>query len=57
MVIEELFKKYTGRFVLPGQQKFCRLEEFIEMVTDSGVVSDTFGAREIGIIYNLGMMT
>lgn len=57
MILNELFSKYTGRYVLPGQQKFCSLEEFIDMVTDSGVVSDSFGAREIGILYNLSMMT
>jgi hypothetical protein len=27
------------------------------MVTEAGVVNDTFGAREVGIIFNLSMMT
>ncbi len=31
--------------------------EFIEMVTDSGVVDDNFGTREISPLYNLAMMT
>ena len=33
------------------------MNEFIDLVTRSGVVDDTFGAREIGVIYNLSMMT
>ncbi|CDW74199.1 UNKNOWN [Stylonychia lemnae] len=39
------------------QLRFCRYEEFIDMITHSGVVSETFGSREIGIIFNLSMMT
>eukprot|EP00347_Sterkiella_histriomuscorum_P007316 403349416 len=54
MILDELFNKYTGRYVLPGQQKFCSLEEFIDMITHSGVVSDTFGSREIGILISRG---
>jgi hypothetical protein len=33
------------------------LEEFVSLVTESGVVDDNFGAREIGPQYNLSMMT
>ena len=33
------------------------LAEFINLVTISGVVDDNFGAREIGTIFNLSMMT
>lgn len=33
------------------------LNEFIDLVTSSGVVDDNFGAREIGTIFNLSMMT
>jgi hypothetical protein len=31
--------------------------EFIDLITNSGVIDDNFGAREIGTIYNLAMMT
>lgn len=34
-----------------------RLDEFVDMVTTSGVVDDTFGSREIGPLFNLSMMT
>ena len=33
------------------------MNEFIELVTNSKVVDDNFGAREIGILFNLSMMT
>jgi len=34
-----------------------RLNRLIDLITDSGVVNDNFGAKEIGVIYNLSMMT
>ena len=34
-----------------------RLNRFIDLITASGVCDDNFGAREIGVIYNLSMMT
>ena len=34
-----------------------RLNRLIDLITDSGVCDDNFGAREIGVIYNLSMMT
>ena len=34
-----------------------RLNRFIDLITASGVCDDNFGAREIGAIYNLSMMT
>ena len=33
------------------------LDEFIEMINMSGIISDTFGSREIGPLFNLSMMT
>lgn len=33
------------------------LDEFNEMITNAGVVSDTFGSREISPLFNLSMMT
>lgn len=34
-----------------------RLNKLIDLITESGVVNDSFGAKEIGVIYNLSMMT
>jgi hypothetical protein len=33
------------------------LEEFTEMIYYTGLVDDTFGAREISPLFNLSMMT
>ena len=33
------------------------LDEFVEMVSVSGVVDDSFGTREISPLFNLSMMT
>jgi hypothetical protein len=33
------------------------LDEFNEMITNAGVVSDTFGTREISPLFGLSMMT
>lgn len=33
------------------------LNEFINLITISGVVDDSFGAREIGTIFNMSMLT
>jgi len=56
-IIKELFKRYSGKYALPGKPKFVSMDEFIQMVNDTGVVDETFGAREIGILYNLSMFT
>ena len=33
------------------------LEEFIDMMSDSGLVDENFGIREIGPLWSLSMMT
>jgi hypothetical protein len=33
------------------------MNEFIDLVTKSGVIDDNFGAREIGVLFGLAMMT
>jgi hypothetical protein len=42
---------------LPNEENNISMNEFIELVTNSKVVDDNFGAREIGILFNLSMMT
>jgi hypothetical protein len=42
---------------LPGAPKFMSIEEFFQAIFETGVVSDSFGQREIGILYTLSMMT
>lgn len=56
-VLTALYTKYSGKYALPGAPKFMSLDEFTEMITNAGVVDDTFGAREIAPLFNLAMMT
>ena len=55
--IKTLYSKFSGKYALPGAPKFMSLEEFIALVSMSGVVDDKFGEREISPLYNLAMMT
>lgn len=55
--LKQLYGKYSGKYAMPGATKYMSMDEFIEMITTSGVVDDTFGAREISPFYNLAMMT
>jgi hypothetical protein len=55
--LKDIYKKYSGREVLPNEENNISMNEFIELVTNSKVVDDNFGAREIGILFNLSMMT
>lgn len=55
--LQEIYFRYYGKEALPGEPKFISMNEFIDLITRSGVIDDNFGAREIGIIYNLSMMT
>ena len=41
----------------PGDPKYLRLNKFIDLVTESGVCDADFGAREIGPLFNVSLMT
>lgn len=55
--VKTLYNLYSGRHSKPAEARFMCADEFIKMISDSGIVSDRFGNREIGIIFNLSMMT
>jgi len=55
--LKEIYAKHSGRESVPGEPKFMSMNEFIDLVTQSGVIDDNFGAREIGVLFNLSMMT
>lgn len=56
-VLRDIYRKFSGRDVMPNEEPNMSMQEFIDMVTATKVVDDTFGAREIGVIYNVSMMT
>lgn len=56
-VLRDIYRKFSGRDILPNEEPNMSMQEFIDMVTATKVVDDAFGAREIGVIYNVSMMT
>lgn len=55
--LKDIYARFSGRESNPGEPKFMCMNEFIDLITKSGVIDDNFGAREIGVIFNLSMMT
>lgn len=55
--LKDIYKKAAALDATPGEDYFMSLNEFIELVTASGVVDDNFSNREIGTVFNLSMMT
>ena len=56
LTLQDIYNHYAAP-ISPGDPKIMRLNRFIDLITASGVCDDNFGAREIGVIYNLSMMT
>jgi hypothetical protein len=56
-VLKDIYRKFSGRDVMPNEEPNMSMQEFIDMVTATKVVDESFGAREIGVIYNISMMT
>ena len=69
-LLKALYAQYSGKHTPPGKPKldfiniyiyiynrYMTEDEFQEMVIDSNVISDDFGAREISVHFCLAMMT
>jgi len=55
--VKNLYFHYSGKHSKPNESRFMCNDEFMKLFYDSGVVSDLFGTKELGIIFNLSMMT
>ena len=55
--MKDIYRIYSGKEVMPNEENNISMGEFIDLVTATKVVDDNFGAREIGILFNLSMMT
>lgn len=53
--LKDIFNQFTT--MIPNQDRFMRLQEFVKLVGSSGVVSSGFGAKEIGPLFNVSMQT
>ena len=45
--IKGMYDKFSGRFATPSSPNFMSLDEFFDVICQSGVVDETFGQREI----------
>ena len=56
--IKRLYEMYSGKHTLPGKTKFMSMDEFMVMISSTGILkSSTIGTSDIGSIYNVSMMT
>ena len=56
-LLKALFKKYSGKYTLPGKKPFMSLEEFRTLCIDAGLVGDNFATREIDVCFSQAMST
>lgn len=56
-LIQYTYSTYSRKNVKPGQKPFMCLDEFNDIIFKAGLLNDNFTAREIGIAFNLSMMT
>lgn len=58
-ILKRLFEKYSGKYVKPSKPRFVSIDEFICMISESGVLRYEVGHgnSEIGSQFNLAMMT
>jgi hypothetical protein len=55
-ILKDIYNTF-GKPVIVGKPKTLAWPDFVKMISDAGVIDDTFGAREIGTFYNLSMQT
>jgi hypothetical protein len=55
--VKALYFHYSGKHWKPHESRFMCNDEFSKLFFDSGIISDLFNSKELGIIFNLSMMT
>lgn len=56
-LFEYIYNSYGGTHRRPGDKMFMAVDEFEHILADAGLVSDSFGSRDINVCFNLSMMT
>ena len=56
IILDFIFKRYSGRKALPGQKPFMSLEEFRELCKDAKFENEKCGLRDIDLSFALAMM-
>lgn len=55
-VLKQLYKHNSGKKVLPGQQLFMSLEEFVALWRNADLVNDNLTAGDIQQCYSFSIM-
>ena len=56
--IKRLYDMYSGKFSLPGKQKFMSIDEFMEMISNTNILKIWgVGPADVGSWFNISIMT
>ena len=55
-VLDNIYKKYSGKKYIPGQKPFMSFEEFKKLCSDAGIMGN-LGDKELGILFGMAMTT
>ena len=55
--LREIYRKFSGKIAMPGAPKYMCCLEFEQLISETGCLSEKFGAKQLSILYNLSMMT
>ena len=55
--LQDVYKRYSGRETLGGEERFMSLPEFIDLITSTQVIDDNFGVREINTVFRVSLAT
>jgi len=55
--LRAVYKRFIGKNALPGAPQYMSLSEFNDCIINSNCLSGNFGAKTIGSMYSLAMMT
>lgn len=55
-ILDQVYKKYSGKKTLPGQKVFMCMEEFRDFCRDARLENERCTAREIDLAFSLAMM-
>ncbi|OMJ80561.1 hypothetical protein SteCoe_19157 [Stentor coeruleus] len=56
IILDQVYKKYSGKKTLPGQKVFMCMEEFRDFCRDAKLENERCTAREIDLAFSLAMM-
>jgi hypothetical protein len=55
--LKEIYKKASCVDMVPDEDSVMSMMEFVDLILSTGVVDKGFGARDIGTLYNLSIIT